>query len=246
MKDLVVKTTAFKFIEGGIGWLVDEPKEKLGLFWGEPGYGKTTAIKLICSQFNGIYLEAIQGWSPYHFVNHLLKISSGEKSRSFAGALEGAIDYLQASRRPVFIDECERLLGRIDLVEAVRVIHDQGNVPVVLIGMTGSHQRILQYPLFFDRFRYLGEVPRATLADIEEISRLCEVKFDSDILNAIFEDQRIACNCRRVAWALGRIEKWAFANDLGEVNLQKWDSRSFLPEFPTGNSAKILPLVRGV
>lgn len=246
MRDLVVRTTAFDFIEGGMGWLLDEPKEKLGLFWGEPGYGKSTAIKLICSQFNGIYLEAIQGWSPYHFINYLLKVANGEKSRSFAGALESAIDYLQSSRRPVFIDECERLLGRIDLVEAIRVLHDQGNVPVVLVGMTGSYQRITQYPLFFDRFRFFGEVPKASLEDIEAISQLCDVAFATDILTAIYRDQRIGCNCRRVAWALGRIEKFAFTKDLAKVTLADWGDRSFIPDFSVGNSGKILPMARGV
>ena len=246
MKDLVVQTSALDFIESGIGWLVDEPKEKLGLFWGEPGTGKSTSIKLICSQFEGIYLEAIQGWSPYHFVAHLLKVSTGEKSRSFAGALEGAINYLKSSGRPLFIDECERLLGRLDLIEAIRVLHDQGNVPVVLVGMTGSYQRIIQYPLFFDRFRFLGEVPKASIEDIQSIASLCEVEFGSDILGAIFRDSRIDNNCRRVAWALGRIEKFAFSHQLQKVSLADWGDRSFIPEFPIGNSAKILPLARGV
>ena len=246
MRDLVVQTTALDFIESGIGWLVDEPKEKLGLFWGEPGTGKSTAIKLICSQFDGIYLEAIQGWSPYHFVAHLLKVSTGEKSRSFAGALEGAISYLKSSRRPLFIDECERLLGRLDLIEAIRVLHDQGNVPIVLVGMNTSYQRIIQYPLFFDRFRFLGEVPKASIEDIQAISRLCEVEFASDILGAIFRDSRIDGNCRRVAWALGRIEKFAFSHQLDKVTLADWGDRSFLPDFSVGNSGKILPMARGV
>jgi hypothetical protein len=236
MKDITVRTSSYKLIESGILWLVTERREKLGLVFGEPGYGKTSAIRDLCREHKGIYVEAIKGSSPCFLANSILKAATGQKIPSFAGALETLIEYLQQSKRIVFIDEAERIVDRADLIETIRTLHDQGNVPVILVGMTGIASKIQARPLFFDRFRYMSQVSPASLDDVRLIAGLAGTErlplaIEGDLLNAIYRDPRVARNCRRIAWAIGEVEKFALSNQKRAIGLKEWGDRPFIPEF---------------
>jgi AAA domain len=237
MKDEIVRTTSYQLVESGILWLITEKREKLGLVFGEPGYGKTSAILDLCREHKGIYIEAIKGASPCFLANSILKAGTGQKVSSFAGSLETLIDYLRQSKRILFIDEAERIVDRADLIETIRTLHDQGGVPVILVGMTGIAARIQARPLFFDRFRYMAQVPPATLEDVGLIAGLSEaVEIEIDLLQAIYRDIRVARNCRRIAWAVGEIEKFAQLKRLKTIGVKEWGDRPFIPEFSGVNN----------
>lgn len=76
-----------------------------------------------------------QGWSQTAFLQTLLSaIRGGEDMPRHSGTRckEQIVRELEGNRRPLFIDEADRL--RIDRVEDLRDIHELTGVPVVLIG----------------------------------------------------------------------------------------------------------------
>ncbi len=151
MKNVFLETGNVSRFEAAMGVLrdTDAGQPGLGVVWGRAGRGKTMAARRHAVSNRAVYLRALQDETPTAMLSRLcgelVKID-GATPRTASAAKTMACGLLDKSKRPVLVDEADRL--KMPLVEHLRDIHDLTGVPVVFVGedslwpMLNSKRRI--------------------------------------------------------------------------------------------------------
>lgn len=137
MRDTIIETEAMSRFDTAVDEVAADEQAISGfiLAYGQAGRGKSVAARRYAKERGGTLIHVWQGWSQTAFLQSLLAaIRGGEDMPRMAGTrCKGQIvRELEGGRRPLFIDEADRL--RIDRIEDLRDIHELTGVPVVLIG----------------------------------------------------------------------------------------------------------------
>jgi hypothetical protein len=168
-----------------------------------------------------------------------------DQHRSAAAALAESKRLLQKYRyEALIIDEVGFLLE--SGLEAVRTLHDQTNLPIILITMPQLIERLEQYPQFYSRiarFQEFGQLTQEQIryAVLPGVSKQSHITFDAeqkdaeDLVASLYEgaggvDDRGA-SFRDIGHIL------ATANDLIEESIQLRDA--FIAENPGKKPPKI-------
>lgn len=214
----------------------------LGLIYGRPGLGKTTAVTWFVNQVNGIYVRAMRCCTP---LSLLLDICAElnvrdpsepgsaprfEMPRNSRDAVHVITKIMAEDERPLFIDEADYLMGREDLVETVRDIHDVSTVPVILIGMDKINTNIESYPQFAGRVMEWVEFKSCQLGDARKIvDDMCdEFQVADDLLIDLVEAAK--GEIRRIVTGLHQLEKQAKSKKLAVMT-----KRDFTGKFSLGH-----------
>lgn len=116
------------------------------LVYGATGAGKTTAIAWYLGRCGGIYRRAGATWTPGFLLDEIIaEARIKTDARSSAAKAKAIAENLKATGRPLFIDEVDYLVPpftEYKVIEILRDIHDESQVPVVLIGMEGFERKI--------------------------------------------------------------------------------------------------------
>ena len=213
-------------------------EERMGLIYGEPGLGKTTAVKFLVNKTNGIFLRANIAWTVTSFLQTLLKELDVEPGYRRAPMMEDAIRELAMQPRPIIIDEADYLLRQIDMLDALRDIYDHADIPVVMVMMeeaprklkamaTGSARgsRTPSFSRFTRRVTQWVEFQPVALDDvITAADELAEVAVQDDLCERILDET--GGNMGRVVIALGLVEAFARANGVATVGLADYGERA--------------------
>ncbi len=82
----------------------------MGVVYGPPGYGKTTAVDYLATRDGGHLLIASATWSVATLVGQLADAVGARAARSSADTLTRSIEKLQRAPAPIFIDEVDRII----------------------------------------------------------------------------------------------------------------------------------------
>ncbi len=161
-------------------------------------------------------------------ANSLATKVGATECRSYIKAMDGIIERLRIRQTALFIDEADFIASKTSLLDVIRVIHDQAEVPMLLIGMTGIYPKLASQKLFVDRIQHFLELTNSGIQDTRLIAdKRCAARIKADLLEYIQEETK--GNARRIKRVLAHIEQFALSNDLNEVGLEEWGNKSLLP-----------------
>ena len=207
--------------------------EGMGLLWGQPGEGKTTAIGYTVNALDGVFLRANRSWSMTGLLSALcaeLELPSG---RTRAPMFGNCIKKLMERPRPIFVDEADYMLRSFDMLDIMRDIYDLTGSPVILIGMEDLARRLqlADNGRFARRITQWVEFDGIDTADARVLAdTVCEIGVTVDLLEKLYQSAR--ANIGRMITGLSRIETFGRTNNLAEVDAAAYGNRDFFYDQP--------------
>ena len=200
----------------------------IGLMYGPPGLGKTTATASVVNRCNGIYIRAISGITLSQLLRQIVRELSGPEMHTKESMINYIVETMAVNNRPLFIDESDYLLSDKNTLEMVRDIHDLTGCPVVLIGMESVRRKLQRHQQFYSRINEWLEFKPLDMEDLKIlVSAVIDdgVKIEEDLLQEL-----LRCSggeVRRIITGLSKVEAMAKSNELDSIDLVQWGSAEF-------------------
>lgn len=249
MKRLTVQTSNITKLMAMVGHLMNDrsANERMGMVFGRPGEGKTTAIEHAVIQTRGVFVRAARAWSPTSLLQALCDELQVRRSHQRYPMHQAICQALAVDPRPVFVDEADYCAERVDLLDTLRDIYDATGVPVVLFGMDTLPGLIPAFapnrPLHGPHARFTRRITRRlqfrgiTLLDAQRVAgELCEIPVEGALapgqeagsvsgVGTLVERLHGDAdgNVGRLVVLLEEAERVARANELPHVTLAAWD-----------------------
>ena len=233
MKNEVAITENIKQLTAMLGDLSNRPMgvEGMGLVWGNPGEGKTTAIAWAVDQVNGVYVRARASWTPLAMLNAFaaelgVDGSKGSKSQ----VCDRIIDDLTRNPKMVFVDEADYLFrGRGDeMADTMRDIYDVSQSPIVLIGMEDMSGKIKNRPRLRRRIQKWVAFKPLEFKDVKNLTdTVCEVPIEHDLLADLHK--KSSGNIGLITLGLEKLERYSKRNgiDPDPIGPSHWGDKPF-------------------
>ena len=189
----------------------------MGLVYGEPGLGKTQAIKWWAFKNDAILIRCNQMMSARWLLKEILDYMSEIKPYSISDSFDEVIRNLILTPRVLIVDEVDYLtMDKNKSIEILRDIHDKTNVPVVLVGMTNAHSRLKKFSHLYDRLSEIIKFERFSKADIKTIiNELSEIEMTDCAIKYIYSNYN---RFRQIVKVINKAETVAKANGLSSID----------------------------
>ena len=185
----------------------------MGLVYGEPGLGKTQAIKWWAFKNDAILIRCNQMMSARWLLKEILDYMSEIKPYSISDSFDEVIRNLILT----IVDEVDYLtMDKNKSIEILRDIHDKTNVPVVLVGMTSANSRLKKFSHLYDRLSEIVKFERFSKADIKTIIKeLSEIEMTDCAIKYIYSNYN---RFRQIVKVINKAETVAKANGLSSID----------------------------
>ncbi len=189
----------------------------MGLVYGEPGLGKTQAIKWWAFKNDAIVIRCNQMMSARWLLKEILDYMSEIKPYSISDSFDEVIRNLILTPRVLIVDEVDYLtMDKNKSIEILRDIHDKTNVSVVLVGMTNAHSRLKKFSHLYDRLSEIVKFERFSKADIKTIVKeLSEIELTDCAIKYIYSNLN---RFRQIVKVINKAETIAKANGLSSID----------------------------
>ena len=189
----------------------------MGLVYGEPGLGKTQAIKWWAFKNDAILIRCNQMMSARWLLKEILDYMSEIKPYSISDAFDEVIRNLIQTPRVLIVDEVDYLtMDKNKSIEILRDIHDKTNVSVVLVGMTNAHSRLKKFSHLYDRLSEIVKFERFSKSDIKTIVKeLSEIELTDCAIKYIYSNLN---RFRQIVKVINKAETIAKANGLSSID----------------------------
>jgi DNA transposition AAA+ family ATPase len=183
----------------------------LGLVCGNAGFGKTKSIQWHTLRSNSIYLRAKATWTTSWMLDCIcreLKIFSMNRISNKFADLRNTIRALKCT---IFIDEADYLVRDRKLLDTIRDLHDETNMPIVLVGMDEIQKKLMRHHQFWSRISQQVVYMPLTIKEIILLgSELCALTIKDASAEQLYINT--SGNFRDIIVALSHLEKMATAN----------------------------------
>ena len=189
----------------------------MGLVYGEPGLGKTQAIKWWAFKNDAILIRCNQMMSARWLLKEILDYMSEIKPYSISDSFDEVIRNLILTPRILIVDEVDYMtMDKNKSIEILRDIHDKTNIPVVLVGMTNAHSRLKKFSHLYDRLSEIVKFERFSKADIKTIVKeLSEIELTDCAIKYIYSNLN---RFRQIVKVINKAETIAKANGLSSID----------------------------
>ena len=189
----------------------------MGLVYGEPGLGKTQAIKWWAFKNDAILIRCNKMMSARWLLKEILDYMSEIKPYSISDSFDEVIRNLILTPRILIVDEVDYLtMDKNKSIEILRDIHDKTNIPVVLVGMTNAHSRLKKFSHLYDRLSEIVKFERFSKADIKTIVKeLSEIELTDCAIKYIYSNLN---RFRQIVKVINKAETIAKANGLSSID----------------------------
>lgn len=189
----------------------------MGLVYGEPGLGKTQAIKWWAFKNDAILIRCNQMMSARWLLKDILDYMSEIKPYSISDSFNEVIRNLILTPRVLIVDEVDYLtMDKNKSIEILRDIHDKTNVSVVLVGMTNAHSRLKKFSHLYDRLSEIVKFERFSKSDIKTIVKeLSEIELTDCAIKYIYSNLN---RFRQIVKVINKAETIAKANGLSSID----------------------------
>jgi len=170
MRETIIETEAMSRFDNAVDEVTGAGRALSGfvLAYGQAGRGKSVAADRYHYQRGGAYVRVWQNWSQTSFLQRLLFEVRGKNTdmprHTGNRCKELIVQLLQDERKPLFIDEADRL--RIDRIEDLRDIHEMTGAPVILIGEEGIFGLLSERRRIWSRIAYEVEFGPISPAEV--------------------------------------------------------------------------------
>lgn len=188
---------------------------------GLPGLGKTTTLRHWVAQTGSIYLRAKKEWSPSWFMNELLETLRVTPHHSFQKKYAKALEELAMRQATssmgngvfgLVIDEADHISRKEAILETVRDLSDNLEIPTVLVGMGKINDNLTRFPQVASRVSQKVHFGRAGKDDVRAlVDARCEVPIADDLLS--FTLKASGGFNREILEAIANIERFGLRNE---------------------------------
>ncbi len=218
MKKTFVRTKNVKGFMTLIHNLKNKPDNisKIGLVYGEAGLGKTKTALYLAIQHDAIYIRSANSMTPKWLLEEIAK-ELGEIPRFYtADIFRQCVNALRSKPQMIIVDEIDYLLADFRTIESLRDLHDETDIPIVLVGMNLARHKLKKHNHLLDRIFEIYQFQPLDKGDFKEIiTQLSEVQIQNDAISLIFE--RIK-TIRQLQNTILKLEDIAAANGLECIN----------------------------
>ncbi|WP_337840481.1 ATP-binding protein [Rheinheimera sp.] len=203
----------------------------MAMFTGTAGLGKTTAGSWLFAKADGLLVRCLKADTLGTFLSRLAMELSGDSAGiSRAARLDFIVRELAGSQKPLFIDECDYIADKTEILETIRDIYDLTGVPVILIGYSVLPSKVKRLGQLYSRISQHVEFKPADFDDLSLMAK--ELVTDTFIKPCLLQDLLNAAqgNFRRLHTGLDAIEKFARTNTLREIEAHQWGDKPFFPQ----------------
>lgn len=169
----------------------DSSAERMVLLNGSTGTGKTTAAIHLMNQTGALYVQASPAWTLTSMYR-AIATAIGVDVRGRAADLETLIvDDMNKKGRPLIVDELDHLLlpgasTTLRMLEALRSLHDQTGMPVIMIGMDQIERKLRTREQLFRRIFQSVKFTDLDFDDMRIVAdELCATPIADDWLEAL-------------------------------------------------------------
>jgi len=237
MKHVMANTNNMRRFTQAIDELLNRPigTEGMGLLWGSPGEGKTTAVAYVHNVYDGIFVRAVGCWTVTSMLGDICKELGGQRMLRRSDMVEYIVHELTRdgrNPRPIFIDEADYCFRQFEMVDSLRDIYDLSGCPVILIGMEDIARRIRTNERIARRITQWVEFKGLDLEDTALVSfECCEVTLTRDLIEHLHKET--GANIGRTIIGLNKIEKFALNNGLSTISAAQWNNQPLYFDQPT-------------
>lgn len=182
---------------------------------GDPGRGKTSTAEWFAIQNDLPIIRAKREWTSRWMLEDLLDCIGSEPDRTFkemyrqaVRVLAGRCESARAAGVPyaIVIDEADHIVTSQKMMETLRDITDQVEVPVILVGMGRLHKALTRYKQISSRVSAEVTFVALTPDDTRRlISSRCEAEVADDL--AMYLHKAANGYAREVLEGIGSIER---------------------------------------
>lgn len=233
MRHTMAMTKNMRRFMNAVEELMNRPQgtEGMGLLWGEPGEGKSTALAFVVNAKSGVFVRAVSSWTVTTMLGKIAEELGGHRMLRRADMIDFIVQKLAENPRPIFVDEADYLFKQLEMVDSLRDIYDMSGCPVILCGMEEIGRRIQAHARFARRVTQWIEFEGIDLQDARTLAdTICEVAISDDLLRHLHKEAR--GNIGRMVIGLTKIERMAKANGLDEVDFDQWAERPLFYDQP--------------
>jgi DNA transposition AAA+ family ATPase len=234
MKHEMAMTKNMRRFMTAVDDLVNRPHgtEGMGLLWGEPGEGKSTAVAYVANLTDAVFVRAIGCWTVTTMLGEICRELGGHRMLRRADMIDWIQTHLADNPRPIFVDEADYLFRQFEMMDALRDIYDVSGCPVILIGMEEIARKIQNHGRFARRITQWVEFKGVDQADARVVAdTVSDVRIEECLLRHVHEAAR--GNVGRMVIGISRIEKMAKASGLAKLDLDQWGERELFYDQPS-------------
>lgn len=190
---------------------------------GEPGLGKSTTMEWWATQHGLPFLRACKEWTPAWFLADLLSELGVAPQRSVEKRYKQALSELVQRRghadlqKQVFavvLDEADHVSRSGAIMETIRDLSDNGDIPFVLVGMGRLRDNLTRFPQIASRISRYARFEQATRTDVRRmLETLCDYPVDEPL--AEFVHRVTLGRNREIKEAIRSIESFGKRNGAG-------------------------------
>ena len=221
MRKIFVKTKNVKNFSGIINNLIDKSisTPKMGLIYGAPGLGKSHTAIWWATKNNALYVRAQHKMNTKWLLKEILS-EIGEDIKGNISTLSNQCKMrLKLNPHVLIVDEIDYLLESENTIEVLRDIHDNVGIPVVLIGMQNSKNKLGKYQHLYDRLSEILEFQSFSKEDVDIIvDELSEIKITDDAKQIIFENTN---RFRQLIKTISGLENLAKTTGLTKIDVKQ-------------------------
>lgn len=198
----------------------------IGVYYGFPGWGKTTAA-IHCNLQSEARMVTAAPFGGKKFFCDALKVELGlAKGGTVATMMEEIIEALVIAGQPLIIDEADFMV-KANMLDLVRHIHDMSSVPIILIGMEQLPIKLAKFEQFHSRVLYWVDAQPATIDDVRQLAPIYapDAVIAADLMEMIRKHS--GGSIRRMANNLTRANELSFELAKPSIGLVDWGKRGF-------------------
>lgn len=220
--------------------IIDQPAgvDRLGMFYGPSGYGKSKASQYLQNKKNAIYLEVFDFWTRRVFVESLLSELGVDRPRgTIADMMLQALRLLRDDPNLLLIiDEADKIVDK-GFIELVRDIYKGAKIPVLLVGEELLPEKLRRYERCANRVTAYGAANASDLDDARTLAGAYQPQLDiaDDLLAHIVHETRGVAS--QIVATLADVAQFARARQVASVGLQSWSGTVFTGRAPSRRAA---------
>lgn len=196
---------------------------RIGLGYGNFGLGKTLSLEMITANKNALLLRAAQTWSKKSVLEKICLELNLDIGGGNGRMYERIIDDLCRKPRMIIVDEIDALLrvGKIEVLELFRDIHDETPIVLYFIGMEEAHGKMKRHRHYYSRIVELVEFKAIQVDDIRTYCSLSDVTIEEDLMQFFASKYP---NLRQIKVLIIRLEQECALNDIQSASLKIFKS----------------------
>lgn len=198
----------------------------MGCFYGPAGLGKTTAGVFGTNKFNACHVQALPVGGTKKLLQMIVAELGLRPARTSSDLFDQAARELARSDRPLIIDEADQILND-RAIEVVRHLHDQSQVPVILMGEENLPQQLRRWERVASRMLSWVAAEEATQQDVDLLAPIYapNLVLGADLKAALLAASR--GSIRNVSTNLANVASACALKGVRQISMAEWGKRPF-------------------